>query len=536
MPFDEPTDDERYRAVCARDRRFDGQFVMAVHSTGIYCRPSCPARTPKRDGVSFYPTSAAAHQAGYRACKRCLPEATPGSPAWNIRQDVAARAMRLILDGYVGTAGAAGLAQHLGYSSRQLDRILVAELGAGPKALSRAHRAQSARALLTSTNLAISEVAFAAGFGSIRQCNDTMREVFALTPTEIRARGRAPEDGGGHTASRPGGNISRHAHVPDSIGQLRLWLPAREPFDADGLLDWLSVRALPGLESTGPGVYERVLRLPGGPAWFSARPTAGASADSRRQAGVEVRIRLTALSDLPALVAHVRSLFDLDADPVAVDAALGSIPELRAAVDATPGIRVPGAVDAHELVIRAIIGQQVSVASARTALTRLVVELGDPVPGGIAPEARLFPTMTAIAEHGAGVLRGPQKRIDTILRVAAALAEGSVVVDRGRGAADLRASLQQIPGIGPWTASYIALRVLQYPDLFLPEDSAVRVGASALGLPSEARALTTWAERAAPWRSYLTMHLWRAAGGSATATFTKTSPTSTTAQKASTRP
>lgn len=491
MTFDQRAHDERYRAVCARDRRFDGQFFTAVHSTGIYCRPSCPARTPKRDGVTFYPTSAAAHLAGYRACKRCLPEATPGSPAWNIREDVAARAMRLILDGTVDREGVQGLARHLGYSTRQLDRILTGELGAGPKALSRASRARIARALLTSTTLPVADVAFASGFGSIRQCNDTVREVFGITPTEIRGSRRAGESAD-----------------PLEDGVLHLRLPAREPFDAAGVLDWLTAHAIPGMERSANGEYERVLRLPGGPAWFAARPNSGGA---QARAGVDIRIRLGRLSDLPALVSHVRALFDLDADPIAVDTVLGGIPELRAAVLATPGIRVPGTVDAHELVIRAIMGQQVTVASARTALARLVAELGEPAPDGIAPGLRLFPTMSAIAEHSAAVLRGPRRRIDSIVRVAAALSEGSLAVDRGVGLPQLRDSLLALPGVGPWTAGYIALRVRQHPDLLLPEDVALRAGARRLGLPTEASPLSEWAKRAAPWRSYLSMHLWRAA-------------------------
>jgi AraC family transcriptional regulator of adaptative response / DNA-3-methyladenine glycosylase II len=488
--------DERYRIVSARDRRFDGQFVMAVHSTGIYCRPSCPARTPRRDGVSFYTTSAAAQRAGYRACKRCLPEATPGSPEWNLREDTAARAMRLVLDGCADREGVTGLARRLGYSPRQLDRILVAELGAGPKALARAHRVQAARELLTSTDLSVADVAFAAGFGSVRQCNGTVRDVFGLTPTGIRLRRRTRRADGRGAA--------------DEDGALRLWLPAREPFDAAGLLAWLEARAIPGLEAVSAAGYERVVRLVGGPAWFRALPSAGGTARGDR-AGVDLRVRLNALSDLPALVAHVRSLFDLDADPVAADAVLSALPELRASVAATPGIRVPGAADAHELVVRAIVGQQVSVAAARTALARFVAELGDPVPDHIAPGFLLFPAMATVAERGARVLRGPGRRVAAVVRTAAALGDGALVVDRGQSLGELQNSLQRMPGIGPWTAGYIGLRVRQHPDVLLPGDAGVRSGARALGLPDAAPALERWAERAAPWRSYLTLHLWRAA-------------------------
>ncbi|MCS6544688.1 helix-turn-helix domain-containing protein [Curtobacterium herbarum] len=504
--------DERYRIAASRDARFDGQFVTAVHSTGIYCRPSCPARTPRSTGVTFYRTSAAAHLAGFRACRRCLPEATPGSPEWDLREDVAARAMRLVLDGVVEREGVPGLAGRVGYSERQLNRIMTDELGAGPKALSRAHRAQTARTLLTSSDLPIADVAFAAGFTSIRQFNDTVREVFALTPSELRARRRVA----------PGGD-----------GALRVHLPARPPFDVQGLLEWHALHALAGTEQVGfdaagrVASYGRVLDLPGGPGWFRATAadadgagsgTGGSGARAGRvRTGLDLLVRLTDLSDLPTLVARVRSLFDLDADPVAVDAALAAVPELAPVVARVPGMRLPGAVDPHEVVFRTLIGQQVSVAAARTAQTRLVAALGLPVAAGLVPgppdvdEAlvRLFPRAAVIAERGREVLRGPAARVDTIMRVAAALADGSLVVHSGQSLDELRSGLLAVKGIGPWTADYTALRVRHHPDLFLHSDLAVRNGAQELGLPGSARELSLWSERVAPWRSYLTMHCWR---------------------------
>ncbi|PZF62200.1 DNA-3-methyladenine glycosylase [Curtobacterium sp. MCBD17_034] len=509
----DPLHAERYRIAASRDARFDGQFVTAVHSTRIYCRPSCPARTPRSSGVTFYPTSAAAHLAGYRACKRCLPEASPGSPAWNVREDVAARAMRLVTDGVVERDGVPALAARLGYSPRHLTRILVQELGAGPKALSRAQRAQHARTLLTTSSLPVADVAFAAGFGSVRQFNDTVREVYGLTPTALRARS------------------GRAAPTPD--GALRVHLPARPPFDAHGLFAWFAARALPGVEvaataaDPGGARYERVVRLPGGPAWFAATPAD--PGPSGRGTGIDLEVRMTTLSDLPTLVARVRSLFDLDADPVAVDALLGVVPELAPSVAAVPGIRVPGALDADELVVRAVLGQQVRVAAARTALGRVVDALGEPVPDTVAPGMRMFPTAAVladavgrqlVADAGAGsappgdaerVIRGPRARVATLHRVAAGLADGSLVVDRAATLDDLRARLLAVPGVGPWTAAYVALRVRHHPDLLLPKDVAVRNGAQALGIPDDPRGLSVWSSALAPWRSYLTMHLWRAA-------------------------
>ncbi|GAA3204702.1 AlkA N-terminal domain-containing protein [Microbacterium terregens] len=481
--------DERYGAIQSRDPRFDGQFVTAVRSTGIYCRPSCPARTPKPANVSFFATSAAAHEAGYRACKRCLPEAAPGSPEWDLRGDTTARAMRLIADGVIEREGVPGLARRLGYSSRHLTRLLTAELGAGPLALSRAHRAHTARMLLVGTDLPAADVAFSAGFTSIRQFNETVREVFGMPPLELRARRRR---GGG---SQP------------LDGAIDLVLPHRGPLDAEGLFAWMTARAVSGMESATPASFARTLRLPGGPAWFELRLD--------ETGRVRLRARLTHLADLSTLVTRARRLFDLDADPIAIDAALSRHPELAPLVARVPGIRVPGAADPHEMLIRAMVGQQITVSAARTALTALTDALGEPVSigatgPGAANQARLFPTMAAIAEHGHEVLRGPAARIRALVGAAAALADGSLRLGPGDEAADQRAALLALPGVGPWTADYVRMRVLGDTDVFLPGDVAVRTGAAAVGLPADPRALEAWAARTAPWRSYFTAHLWRA--------------------------
>lgn len=470
--------DERYRAISARDTRFDGQFVTAVRTTGIYCRPSCPARTPRPGNVTFFATSAAAHEAGYRACKRCLPEAAPGSPEWNVRGDAVARAMRLISDGVVEREGVPGLSRRLGYSPRHLTRLLRAELGAGPLALARAQRANTARLLLVGTDLLATDVAFSAGFSSVRQFNDTVREVYGLTPTQLRAtrRGRAAPAG------------------------LTLTLPVRAPFDHAGLFTWMATRALHGMEVGDATSFERTLRLPSGTGWF--RLEAGD--------GLRLHAELEHLDDLATLVARVRRLFDLDADPLAVDAALGSHPELAPLVAATPGIRLPGVADPHELLVRAMVGQQISVAAARTHLTRLVSALGEEVTVG-GTTRRLFPTMTAVAEHGAEVLTGPAARILAVTEAAAALASGELVLGPADDPDEQRTLLLARRGIGPWTADYVRMRVLGHPDVILPGDLALRAGAARVGLPGEARELAAWATRAAPWRSYLSMHLWRAA-------------------------
>ncbi len=481
-------DQERcYRAVASRDARFDGHFITAVRTTGIYCRPSCPATTPKRANVEFLPTAGAAQQRGYRACRRCLPDAVPGSPDWNVRADLAARAMRLIADGVVERAGVTGLADLLGYSERQLSRVLTAELGAGPLALARAHRAHTARLLIETTPLGMADVAFAAGFASVRQFNDTVREVYGVPPTTLRTE-----------AGR------RRGSVPAVAGTLVLRLPYRPPFDAAGLLGFFGARALDGVEVLDEGRYARTLRLPHGAATASLQ---------LGPAHVTATLRLADPRDLGPAVARLRRLLDLDADPVAVDELLGRDPAMAPRVAAVPGIRLPGTVDGAETALRAVLGQQVSVAAARTAGSRLAAALGDRLPPELTQDGPdlLFPTPARIAERGAEVLTGPTRRIAAVVGLCTALAEGSLVLDAGRDPADLRADLVALPGIGPWTAGYLAMRLLGDPDELLATDLAVRRGAAALGLPSDVEGLTARSENWKPWRSYAATHLWRTA-------------------------
>ncbi|WP_110588153.1 AlkA N-terminal domain-containing protein [Microbacterium suaedae] len=481
------TFDERYRAICARDVRFDGQFVTAVRSTGIYCRPSCPARTPRAQNVAFFLTSAAAHEAGFRACKRCLPEAAPGSPEWNLRGDVAARAMRMIADGLVEREGTTGLAARLGYSPRHLTRMLSAELGAGPLALARAHRAQTARTLLVETDLAVADVAFSAGFASVRQFNDTVREVFGVTPTALRARRRSPLSGA----------------VPAGIS---LALPYRSPLDAEGLFAWMRPRAVAGVEEAANDSFARTIRLPRGVAWFRIR------ADGPN---LKLDAQLAQLADLGTLVARVRRLFDLDADPVAIDSALSAHPELAPLVARIPGIRVPGAADPFEMLVRAMVGQQISVSAATTHLGRIAEELGERVDVA-GRERTLFPTPEAIALHGSEVVRGPASRVRAIVEAAEAVASDALPLTSSDDGPTQRAELLSIRGIGPWTADYVRMRVLSDPDVMLTGDLALRAGAGACGLPTDPKPLAAWASRAAPWRSYLSAHLWRRAPASRT--------------------
>ena len=475
---------QRYGALASRDSRFDGQFIAGVHTTGIYCRPSCPAMTPKPGNVSFYRTAAAAHEAGLRACKRCQPDAVPGSPDWNLHDDLASRAMRLVHDGVVEREGVEGLSRRLGYTSRHVTRVLRAELGAGPLALARANRAQTARSLLAVTELPITDIAFAAGFGSLRQFNDTIAEVYRATPTELRALARRGRQG---SVPRP------DERSDESSTPLTLRLPARSPFDGRGLFRFFADHAIPGLETGDDTFFARPLALPHGRADVTVR-------QDPERAGVIVTARLASLADVPALSSRVRRMFDLDADSVAIDAALASDPVLAPLVATVPGIRIPGSADGVETLFRTLIGQQISVAAARTVVGRLVADLG---------ENGMFPTPEAIAERGGAVLRGPANRVASIIRVADAVASGRLRLDLETPATELRAQLLALPGVGPWTADYLALRTLGNPDTFLETDLVIRQSAEALGLPGAPKALAQRAAAWAPWRSYASLQLWR---------------------------
>jgi AraC family transcriptional regulator of adaptative response / DNA-3-methyladenine glycosylase II len=465
-----PDPDTCYRAVQGRDARFDGWFYTAVRTTGIYCRPSCPAVTPFRRNVTFYASAAAAQLAGYRACKRCRPDASPGSPEWDVRGDLAGRALRLIRDGVLDRDGVPGLARRLGYSERQVHRTLVAEVGAGPLAIARAQRAQTARTLLETTALPMADVAFAAGFASVRQFNETIRTVLALPPTALRAARRTPLA---------------------ATGSLDLRLPYRAPMDLHATLEYLAARAIPGVEAFDGTTLRRTLRLPGGPALVALSDGGG---------HVRCQLRLTDQRDLISAVARIRQLLDLDADPVAVDALLDVDPQLAPLVGKHPGLRSPGAVDGFELAVRAIVGQQISVAGARTVLGRLAADLGEPV----FDEWRLFPAAASFASAEPRILPMPRKRAATLYTVAAAMANGDVVLDPGADRPATRAALLALPGVGPWTADYVMMRAVGDPDVLLGTDLGVRKAAKSLDIEISG-GRPDWA----PWRSYASHLLWR---------------------------
>ena len=469
------------RAVRSRDTRFDGVFYLGVTSTGIYCRPSCPARTPSPANMRFYPSAAAAQQAGFRACKRCRPDATPGSAAWDGRADVVARSMRLIAEGVVDREGVGGLARRVGYSTRQLERQLNAALGAGPLALARAQRAQTARVLVETTELPMASLAFAAGFASIRSFNETVQQVFGLTPGELR-----------RTAMR---RRTAPAHVP---GVITLRLAFRHPLCPDNLFGHLAATAVPGVEEWRDGAYRRTLRLVQGHATVALRP---------RSAYIECVLALTELADLAVAISRCRRLLDLDADPEAVDTVLGADPVLAPFVHAAPGRRVPRTADPGEFALRAVLGQQVSTVAARTHAGRLVERFGDPVSDPAGGLTHLFPPAGAVAAADPTTLALPARRSTALLALAAALDSGSIDLGAGCDWDRARAGLAGLPGIGHWTLETIAMRALGDPDAFPSGDLGVVAGARRLGLGPGA-ALAAHAARWRPWRSYAVQHLW----------------------------
>lgn len=481
-----------YEAAKSRDARFDGWFFTGVLTTGIYCRPSCPARTPKRENVRFFATAGAAQQAGLRACLRCRPDASPGSPEWNIRADVVARAMRLIGDGVVDREGVEGLATRLHYSVRHLNRVITEEVGTGPLAIARAQRSQTARLLLETTALPIAQIAFAAGFASVRQFNDTIQQVFARAPRELRQR------------VRPGTHFPPTGAPPRGI---TLRLAARRPFDGLGVHTFLGARAVEGVEEFDAGTYRRSLRLPHGHAVVSLSPSLAATGP----AYVEANLELSDLRDLTTAVARCRQLLDLDADPVAIDDALGGDRVIGPLVRQSPGRRVPGAVDGFELAVRAIIGQQVSVTGARTIAGRLVRAAGEPLGESNGTITHLFPTpeaLLALSREDPAVFSMPASRRRALAHLAQALVSGDVTIDVASDPDELRRALVAIPGIGPWTAEYVAMRALRDPDAFMATDLGIKRAVASLGLSSDDVALAQVTNAWRPWRSYAMAHLW----------------------------
>ncbi|NUW30194.1 DNA-3-methyladenine glycosylase 2 family protein [Nonomuraea sp. SMC257] len=509
--------DSCYRAVSARDARFDGRFYTAVTTTRIYCRPICPARTPASRNVRFYRHAASAEAAGFRPCKRCRPELSPGDPGWDVRGDLVGRALRLIDDGAADERGVAGLAARLHITERHLHRLFVAELGVGPLAVARTKRLLLAKQLLTETDLPVTDVAFASGFGSVRQFNAAMRETYGFTPSELRATAGGPTrsaadarssqaradgaraDGVRTGRARAGGTLADEARADGTradgaraplVGSpLRLRLHRREPYDVEGVFSFLTSRAIPGLETVTAGSYSRA--VPGGVITLTPRP-----------GHIALDVAVDDTRQLARIVARCRRLLDLDADPGAIADALGQT-SLRPLVEARPGLRVPGTFDGFELAVRAVVGQQISVAGARTLLGRIVTRAGRPA-GGENPETPglLFPSAGELLEADLEGLGLTGRRVLTLKELATRVADGLLDLDGGQEPAEAVQALLDVPGIGPWTASYIALRALRDPDAWPTGDLVLTKRMAALGIPHD------HIERWRPWRAYAALHLW----------------------------
>jgi len=473
-----------YRALRSRDARFDGRFFVAVRSTGVYCRPVCPASTPRRENCWFVPCAAAAQDAGFRPCLRCRPEASPGTPAWLGTSATVSRALRLISDGALDTGSVGDLAGRLGVGERHLRRLFLRHLGASPLAIAKTRRLLFAKKLLDETDLAMADVAFASGFSSIRRFNDALRSCYDRTPSELR-RGRRSSD------VAPGDEV-------------RLRLPYRAPFGWAGLLSFLSLRAIPGVEVVTDGAYVRAVQI------GAARGTVRIEAVPGESC-LLARIRLDRPAPLIELAERLRRVFDLGADPAEITRQLGRDPVLATRLEGLPGLRVPGAWDGFELAVRAILGQQISVAAATTLAGRVAEAYGEPLPASHEPGVvRMFPGPARLARARLARLGIVSARARAISSLARAVDQGRVSLDASQGLPEAVAELCALPGIGDWTAHYIAMRALREPDAFPSGDLGLRKAlADASGLPS-ARALEARSQDWRPWRAYAAIALWTA--------------------------
>lgn len=487
-----------YRAISGRDTRWDGRVYLGVTSTGIYCRPSCPARKPAAANCRFFASAAACVAAGFRACKRCRPEAMPGTRDWDVREDLAARAVRRIRDGAIDSAGVSGLARELAVSERHLHRILLDEVGAGPLQLARTRRAHAARTLIEQTDLPLSDIAFAAGFGSLRQFGETMREEFGVVPSAL------PRNVGKSPRNQHGADIAHGEAHSDEFPSLALQLRTRAPYDVSGMRAFLSAHAIPGRDLVEGTHSSHAVDVPGGTA--VATIDWSATHEHRGHVLIPLQLSVPGLSDTMPAIAAIRRMLDLDADPTQIIEALGNDPVLAPMIAARPGLRLPGTRNPSEFALGVVLGQQVSLAAARTLQGRLASQFAGPgrvtVAGFLAA-----PDVAAIAETSTAQLREQigltEARATTLRTVAAALAAG---LDLGHGSnrERVRRELLAMRGIGPWTVELIAMRALGDPDAYPAGDLILK---KALGTNTE-RETTLAAESWRPYRGYATQHLW----------------------------
>lgn len=477
--------DACYRAVCARDARFDGRFFTGVKTTGIYCRPICPARTPRRENVVFYPTAAAAQEAGFRPCLRCRPETAPDLGAWRGASNTVSRALALIEMGAMDDGSVDDMAGRLGVGERQLRRLFQQHLGASPVAVAQTRRVLLAKQLLHETRLPMTEIALAAGFGSLRRFNETFLALFNRPPSSLRRAASSDVSAGDQ-------------------GEINLLLRYQPPYDWAAMLGFLRVRAIAGIESVEGGVYRRSIGLDGAQGVVTVQPGEGNA--------LRANIRFPKLSALPKIIARLRRVFDLAAEPAAIAAQLAKDPRLAPLVAARPGLRVPGAWDGFELVVRAVLGQQITVPAAIGLAGRLVARFGEKLDEPVLPLTHVFPEPDVLADADLAVLGMPRSRAKTLSAVAAAVVADPHIFATGRSLEEAIVQLRALPGIGEWTAQYIAMRQLREPDAFPAADiGLMRAMADSEGLRPSARELLARAEQWRPWRAYAAQHLWASA-------------------------
>jgi AraC family transcriptional regulator, regulatory protein of adaptative response / DNA-3-methyladenine glycosylase II len=463
-----------YRAVVARDPRFDGRFFVAVSTTGIYCRPICPARTPHRDHVTFYPTAAAAQEAGYRACLRCRPETAPNIGAWRGTSNTVSRALALIESGALDADNVEALAGRVGVGGRQLRRLFQEHLGASPVAVAQTRRILLAKQLIHESGLSMTEVALAAGFGSVRRFNDIFRQLYRRPPRALRRRGVA-RDG----------------------SAIELTLAYRPPYDWDAVIAFLAARAIPGVESATPAIYRRTF----------GNGTIAVSHEPER-CRLRVAARLDDVGVLPLILPRVRRVFDLDADPEAIAQCLSRDPLLAPLLGQRPGLRVPGAWDGFEMAVRAVIGQQITVAGARNLLGKLVARYGANIPDAGDGLTHVFPPPDRLIGKDLAALGMPRARAVTISSLAQAALVDSALFERGASLEAAVSKLCAVPGIGNWTAQYIAIRALREPDAFPASDIGLLRALAENGVRPTPQAVASRAQAWRPWRAYAAQHLW----------------------------
>ena len=466
------------QARLTRDARFDGKFFIGVRSSRVYCRPICPARTAKEENCTYFLTAAAAAEAGYRPCLRCRPELSPGTPAWSGTSTTVSRALRLISESALEDGGVEALAERLGIGARHLRRLFLRHLGATPMSIAKTQRLHFAKKLIDETQLPFGEIALAAGFGSVRRFNSAFRTVYKRTPTEIR----------------------RLAHLrstqPENEYCFRLRY--RPPYHWEGLVAFLAPRATPGVEVVQGGIYQRTIVLDG---------QAGTLAVSlsKTEPAVEVRISFPESQLLFVIMERVRRMFDLTADPREIATNLSKSSVLAERVASMPGLRVPGCWDGFELAVRAILGQQVSVKGATTLAGRLAQKFGKPLLTGTTGLTHTSPTAESLAEADVASIGLPEQRGETIRALARAVCAGHLAFGSG-DVEDFKRQLKELPGIGEWTAQYIAMRAMGEPDAFPASDLGLLRVAGVSG-PKE---LERMAEAWRPWRAYAAMYLWQA--------------------------